>query len=757
MTTRKGKTRYQGDLARLTALGAAALAFFGALLLAIIAYAGWSANQTAYERESMLVENAMNQSIARTLNEQKSVAWWDDAVTNITDKKIDFDFVDANFGVFLTETYNQNEVYILNAHNEPVYAFANSARMAPNAFFKRARALSNVIEEARGGTATKLRQRPDIFGASQGSYNTLSGAVERAQWSGHIVAIDGRPAVVAALTIVPNVNMDTLKGVPHLLISVVYVDDAFVADVGRSLLLDDLGLKAIGKAAGGKVAKTFVTDDGAQVGALQWTTRRPGQVLLTTIMPLVAVGMALAGLAFSTMLRRLKQTAAELEQSEKQARHESMHDALSGLPNRASFLGKLEDRLASADEANRRVVALYFDIDRFKDINDTMGHYAGDELIRAVAERLRTHLHDGEYLARFGGDEFAVLCASTSSRIGETLSRRITQAFNTPFSIDGQNTRATVSIGLAISPKDGSTASELMRNADIALYEAKNQGRNRTISFSPDMGEKVAQKRTIEVDLRNAIENDELDLHFQPLVSTRTEKIVALEALLRWPHPNYGTMSPAVFVPVAEEAGLMPALGDWVLRRAMLAAKRWPGVELAVNLSPVQFRHADVQTQLHRFTQEYGVDPRQIMLEITEGVLLDANIRTRETLDGLRAMGFKLALDDFGTGYSSLAYLCKFKFDKLKIDKSFVTGFARGDVPHSVLKAVVTLGHGMGMSVVAEGVETEFDALAMRHFGCTELQGFFYSKPVPADAIDKLLAAQNESGARVPTLATHTG
>ena len=754
---REKQTHYQGDLARLTALGAGALAFFGAVLLAIIAYAGWSANQTSFERESTLTENAINQAIARTLSEQKSVAWWDDSVLNISDQKIDIDFVDANFGVFLTETYAQDEVYILNGRNEPVYAFAEAERLAPNAFEKRRATVARVIKEVREGAHTDLRQRPDIFGDTQSSYRVLAGAKETARWTGHVLSIDGKPTIVAAMTIVPNVNMQILTSTPYLLISFITIDEAFVGEIGQSLLLPDLALRPHDQLAPGLVSRPLIADDGSEAGDLQWTPRRPGQILLTMILPLVAAALVAAGFAFAVMLRRLKRTTVRLADSEAQARHEALHDALSGLQNRSSFLQRLEELLESPDTMGQRVVAAYVDVDRFKDINDTMGHHAGDSLIKAVAERLQTHLQETDYLARFGGDEFAVLCTSFSPRAGEVLARRVTQAFNAPFPIDGQLTRVTASIGIAIAPKDGKTATDLMRNADIALYEAKNQGRNRTIQFSQDMAEKVAQRRVIEVDLRAAIEREELELHFQPLVSSRNEKIVSVEALLRWTHPVHGPMPPAVFVPVAEDSGLMPALGDWVLRHAMQAAKRWPGLEIAVNLSPVQFRHSDVQTQLHRLTQEYGVDPRQITLEITEGVLMEANQRTRETLDSIRAMGFQLALDDFGTGYSSLAYLCQFKFDKLKIDRSFVTGFARGEVPQSVLKAVVTLGQGMGMSIVAEGVETEFDALAMRHFGCTEMQGYYFSRPVPPQAIDKLLAEQNAAAPKEITITAAQG
>jgi diguanylate cyclase (GGDEF)-like protein len=683
------------------------------------------------------------------LNEQKSVAWWDDAVRNISDEKLDLDFTDANFGVFLTETYSQDAVYILNGKDQPIYAFANSERRAPTTFEDVRPALKRVIAEARTGKPSTLLQRPDVFAARQADYRVLSGVLRAARWSGHIISLQGRPVIVAAITIVPNVDSTALKGTPNLLVSVVDIDDAFVADIGRSLLLNDLALKPDNAPAKGAVSQAFVGDDGAHIGDLRWSTKRPGQILLTVILPLVALGVAVAGVIFANMLLRLKRASAEITQSEEQARHEALHDTLSSLPNRHFFLQRLENLLANPGD--RKTISAYVDIDRFKDINDTMGHHAGDILIKAVAERLQSQLRPEDFLARFGGDEFALLCSSTSPHGGEVLSRRVAQAFSIPFVIDGQSIRVTASVGIASSPRDGDNAGDLMRNADIALYEAKNQGRNRAIVFSQEMAQRVAQRRSIEVDLRTAIENDELELHYQPLVNARTSKICGVEALLRWTHPEHGSIPPATFVPVAEDAGLMPILGDWVLRRAMEQARRWPDLEMAVNLSPVQFRHADIQNRLHRLTQEYGVDPRRIILEITEGVLMEANSRTKETLDSIRAMGFKLALDDFGTGYSSFAYLCQFKFDKLKIDRSFVSGFARGEVPRSVINAVVTLGQGLGMSIVAEGVETEFDALAMRHFGCTEMQGYYFSRPAKAEAIDKMLAEASAAPALTTT------
>ena len=735
------ENHFNGDLGRLTKLIMAAIICFGLILLGIIGYAGWSSNQIATEREKTLLENALNHRIARLLNEQKSVAWWDDAVTKITDEAIDLDFVDSNFGIFLTETYGQDEVYILDGEDRPIYAFLNAGRQEPVAFEARRPAVGKLVVEARRGEHSNLRTRPDTFSESQSNYHVLAGALQPARWAGHIVSVDGRPAVVAALTIVPNVNMELLKGTPKLLVSVKYIDEAFTSEMGRSLLLNDLAMAPETTQSDGVVSEPFVGDDGIPVGFLSWTTRRPGQVLLTIILPLVAFGVFGTGVLANTMFKRLKRASEELARRAAQARFEAKHDALSGLPNRVQMVENIENFLhhRTSKRGSRRAVAAYIDIDRFKDINDTLGHEAGDQLIKAVGQRLQARLRPQDFLSRFGGDEFAILGGPGGPEGGAAIAERVAQAFALPFSIHGQSIRVTASVGLAVAPDNGVTADELMRHADIALYEAKNQGRDRAVHFSTEMAERVEHRRSIEVELRTALEANQLRLHYQPIISCRTGEIVGVEALLRWCHPLHGEMSPADFIPIAENSGFLPVLGEWVLDRAMQDSKRWPDLEVAVNLSPVQFRHVDLGATLRELVAKNGVQPERFVLEITEGVLLEATDHTNAILEAIREMGFKTALDDFGTQYSSLAYLCNFKFDKIKIDRSFVSRISKVDTSRTIVKSVVKLGRGLGMDIVAEGVETELEAVMMTHFGCTELQGFYFSKPIGADDMAELL------------------
>jgi diguanylate cyclase (GGDEF)-like protein len=732
---------YEGDLRRLTRLTRIAVSFFGMVLLATVAFAGWSANRAATETERSLLENAFNQSIANVLDGQKSVAWWDESVTKIGPDAIDLDFTDSNFGVFLTETYGHDEVYILDAQDRPLYAYSDATRHDPADFEKRRAVLAPVISEARGGAST-LKARPDLFLEAQKNYRVLAGAVEAARWSGHIFSVGGRYAVVAALTIVPNVELTLLKGTPKLLISVVYIDADFISKLSRTLLLPTLSLTPNQVLAGSYVSDPFVGDDGGLVGYLPWETRRPGQFLLAVLLPLLACGVFATGMFCNDMFARLKLASEELTQREARSRHEAKHDALSGLPNRQNMIEKVEAWLRTSDggRSGEHAVAAYVDIDRFKDINDTLGHEVGDKLIKAVGRRLKARLRTNDFLARFGGDEFAVMCISANAQdAAARLAARITNAFDEPFAIDGQNIRASVSVGLAMAPEHGQTADQLMRHADIALYEAKRLGRDRAVSFSAEMAREVETRRAIEVDLRAAIERGELRLHYQPIVSCRTGAIVGAEALLRWRHPMRGDISPATFIPIAEVSGMMPALGNWIIERAIKDAKLWPDLEIAVNLSPMQFGEADFAGRLQRLTSEHDVAPERIVLEITEGVLLEATDHTKEVLQSIQAMGFKTALDDFGTGYSSLSYLCNFKFDKIKIDRSFVSNVSNALASRTIVQSVVSLGRGLGMSIVAEGVETDYDALMMNHLGCTEMQGFHFSKPLEAAQLTSLL------------------
>jgi diguanylate cyclase (GGDEF)-like protein len=738
---RHNRLLFDRDFQRLATLSAVGLTGFGFLLLAIVAFAGWSSNESATDRERVLLQNALNRGIARALSEQKSVAWWDDSVTKITDEAIDLEFVDANFGVFLTETYGHDEVYVLNAKDAPLYAFAEGQRGEPQLFEKRRVALHELILEARGAPYTILNKRPDTFGTDQNDYKTLAGAVATSRWSGHILSIEGRLAIAAAISIVPNVNLELLKGTPNLLISLIYIDEDYVTAMGRSLLLSDLVITSERLEKDGIVSEPFESDDRSISGYLSWTTQRPGHVLLTIILPLLAIGVLSVALLTNRVLVRLRNITADLASSEQEAQHAARHDRLSGLPNRMHFAEKLSDTLKrlQPDRGRRKVVVSYLDIDRFKDVNDTLGHFVGDSLIRKVAERLDAYLPAGHLLARYGGDEFAIMCVTEDANPAAETTQLFKRAFSEPFDVEGHALRVTASAGIAITPEHGEDADELIRNSDIALYEAKSRGRDCCVTFTKDMALKVQERRSIEVDLKNAIDADTLRLAYQPIISCRTGKITGVEALLRWRHAERGELSPAAFIPIAEQTGLMPALGDWVLNRAMKEARHWPHLQVSINLSPVQFRQVGLEDKLRQTLEATQEKASRFVLEITEGVLMESCERSAKSLEAIHELGFKTALDDFGTGYSSLAYLCNFRFDKIKIDRAFVSGMSKSESYRKIVRSVIALGKGLGMEIVAEGVETEGDASAMTTFGCSELQGYYFSRPLDVEPLLKFL------------------
>ncbi|MGE0595730.1 MAG: putative bifunctional diguanylate cyclase/phosphodiesterase [Hyphomonadaceae bacterium] len=741
---------YKSDLSRLTALIGGALAFFGAILVAVVAYSGWSANEAATERERQQIENALDDGVSRVLNEQKSIAWWDDAVTHLMASPLDAEWADIEMGAFFNETYGHDEIFILNAENEPVYAYIEGERTEPEAAFARhSDIIEMVTREARVGDNPALRQRALAFERGQGNYRELLGATNAA-WSAHVLNVDGAPAVVAAITIVPHSTATLLSGSPYLLISIVRIDPEFMGQIGAGLLLPDLNLRDAPVRGADVVSEAFAADNGAALGYMTWTTQRPGAPLLMFILPLVVIGVFGAGVTTAVMIRRLKNASVELADREEQSRYEALHDSLCGLPNRAYFVERLEEHLDGLVKTrnNQRVIVAYIDVDRFKDVNDTLGHQAGDALIMAVAARLGRFIGPDDFLARFGGDEFAVMRRANSPEESADLTERLRRAFDEGFDVHGQAVRMTASIGISMAPDHGVTPEELMRHADIALYQGKNQGRDRAMFFCAEMAAEVEQRREVELELHAALEANDLNLHYQPVVSCASGAVIGVEALLRWRHPVKGDISPGVFVPIAEEAGLMPALGAFVLERAFEEAKLWPEIEVSINLSPVQFKHVDLPALLAALIKRHDVDPGRIVLEVTEGVLMESSDRNRHTLDAVRAMGFKIALDDFGTGYSSLRYLSDFRFDKIKIDRAFVTDVHERKRALTIIQSVVTLGRGLGMDVVAEGVETEAEASVMRLVGVNELQGFYFSKAVPADQVAGLVEAFAGAGAK---------
>jgi diguanylate cyclase (GGDEF)-like protein len=421
--------------------------------------------------------------------------------------------------------------------------------------------------------------------------------------------------------------------------------------------------------------------------------------------------------------------------------HLAHYDALTNLPNRSLFQRHAEGLLLETE--GREFAILYIDIDEFKRINDTLGHLIGDEFLKGVAERLRQSVGPEDFIARLGGDEFAILQHGIES--GEdvhALVARIYQALRTPFDCHGHQLASDASIGIAIAPRDGSDLLDLLKNADLAMYAAKAAGRRTYRFFDPAMEQQANHRRELEADLRAALAQGAFELHYQPQVDLRSDRVTGCEALLRWRHPVRGMVSPADFVPVAEETGLIEEIGQFVLRTACAEAAAWPAdVRIAVNVSPIQFRSETLSLKVASVLSETGLDPRRLELEITEAVLIADDDAALATLNQLRALGVHIALDDFGTGYSSLQYLQRFPFDKIKIDRSFVKEVTRNSSSASIIRAVVSIAADRNMVTTAEGVETLQQRETVQNLGCTQMQGFLFSAARPAQEIRALLAS----------------
>jgi diguanylate cyclase (GGDEF)-like protein len=431
----------------------------------------------------------------------------------------------------------------------------------------------------------------------------------------------------------------------------------------------------------------------------------------------------------------------ERRRAEEKIRHLAHFDALTDLPNRAMFHERLREEIARATP-DRQLAVIYIDIDEFKSVNDTLGHQVGDELLKSVAGGLRRRANANEFVARLGGDEFAIMQTAIRNQAEIIdLITRVFEAIRTPFECHGHRVTTDASVGVAVAPQHGASLDQILKNADLAMYAAKTAGRKTWRFFEPAMDARVKARRALEMDMRQALLDGQFEVYYQPCVGLEDNRITGCEALVRWHHPERGMISPAEFIPVAEETGLINELGEWVLDIACKEAMTWPGdFKLAVNVSPVQFKSGTLALKIAAALAASRLPPKRLELEITEAVLIRDDDAALAILHQLRAIGVRIALDDFGTGYSSLSYLQRFPFDKIKIDRCFVNDLSTQG-GSSIVQAVVNIAAARNMMTLAEGVEKAEQRELLRTLGCTEMQGFLFSRPVPAAQILALLQA----------------
>ena len=706
---------------------AMALLLLAAIVAAILHFSTIQSDVLAAESQNQRVNVAVAQSIIGIANDQEASTYWDDAVIQTRKRPLDLEWIDNNLGIWFHTYYHIDEAYLLDDRDAPIYAMRNGRRAKPDVFREvgPARQLARQLRRRLGVTRVlRVGEEGQTVGESE------------------FAVVHGHPAIISLKPILSETGeVQQPPGSEYIHVAVRYLDGGFL---DRLAAMYGIEAPRFSWSEPRTISFPLRRSDGHILGYLAWTPFRPGEQVESKMIPvLIAVFVALGAL-LSLLFLRIRRGRMELEASRSEAQHLAFHDALTGLPNRGLFEDRLEHALA---QRGARVAVLMLDLDRFKAVNDTLGHPAGDELIREFGRRLSGLTRECDTIARLGGDEFAILLDHAQIADVRCLATRILTDIRRPFLLLGSEVYVGVSIGIALSGSGGVERLELVRRADIALYQAKECGRDAYRVFTPDMDATIKLRSTIEEELREAVATGKgLRLHYQPFVGEHGS-IVGVEALVRWQHGERGLTSAKQFISVAEETGLIVPLGDWVLREACLQSRRWPGLFVSLNLSPVQFRSPGFFDRAMRIVEAARADPRALQLEVTERALIADDDQVRTMLAKFRAAGFKIVLDDFGTGHSSLASLRKFEVDKIKIEGSFVRHLGDGGDSAAIVSAVLALGHAMGLTVSAEGVETGEQLAFLRSAGCNEMQGHYFSRALPADQIASLLAGERFSSA----------
>jgi diguanylate cyclase (GGDEF)-like protein len=693
------------------------------------------ADEVSTEHERHMLARAIDSQGLRVLREVGSLATSQAAIQNIR-LKFDSSWAATRVGLWLQNFFDHDYVLILDGEDHPLYALARDQASAPASLNGLMRDLMPVLDYMRGRTQSLQ------VGVALTPPPSEGGAHPEAAVIAHLL---GQPVVIAAAAVSPVDGVSpALDTHAPIMLSIKFLYRSLFDDVASQLRLTNLRRIADEPLPAGDTSYTLADPHGAMIARFAWTPKQPGAEIVHSVIPFIAVALAGFALLAGFVLRYMRRTAAAIAAGESRLRYLAMHDPLCGLPNRIFFGERLEAVIDEVAAGATAAAVFYVDLDHFKDVNDTLGHPTGDELIRNVTLRLSRTLRGDDLVARLGGDEFAVI-----STVGDdhakimAVAQRIINAICAPYSINNQNIVIGASIGIAVIDKHCAGAADIMRYADMALYRAKNEGRNRACIYDAAMNADLSSRKLLEGDLREAIENNRLRLLYQPIVNKSGEKVLGVEALCRWTHPTRGEIPPTEFIAAAEHSGLIIQLGAWVLRRALTDGAAWPGLSLSVNVSPLQFRRADFVEVVERTLTETGFDPARLELELTESVLLGNVDSAEAAMLKIKRLGVRLALDDFGTGYSSLLYLRRFPFDKLKIDRSFVRSIEKAADAAAIVHAIVSLGRGLGMQVTAEGVETADQHLFLRAAGVHSMQGYRFGRPVPAAEITARLQTPN--------------
>lgn len=739
----------------LVLLAISGLAILGLVFLAAI-WAGEESDAAALDRQRQLVNSRLQDQVVRVSQDIQlmgagyaSLLVADSATASAKSERAGATSA-VTFGKIATTVFGYNAAFLVT----PAGELALQSDPETKRRFKWVRPLLQPMIQDLDATQ---------HGAPQGpSSDPEPSRVE-------LMRLEGRPSVAGVVSVIGSSGVDTQErnsGNRLYLVAFRFLDGATLDTLSREQGLAGARYARTADQDQNEVAfQIAATATGEPIGFIIWTPDLPGSRVIGRLVPVLSVAGLIIVVLFFTLMGRLRRSLRELSASELHARHLSLHDVLTGLPNRAFFAARFEQCLAGTKSHGRRSVLALVDLDKFKEVNDIHGHAAGDELLRGAVERMNALIKPGDTLARLGGDEFALLLPGV--REGDdahvALCNAIIEALSRPFQLRGGDVvvRIGCSVGIAVFHDATQATSEILRRADVALYEAKTNGRGRLIEYDPSLDHWVEARESLKNDLRLVLENGvgspdmadnscsdavgQLEVFFQGVhCADERGGLSGAEALVRWRHPSQGLLSPDKFIPIAEEAGMIDRLGEWVLRNATKAAADWPAdMSVAVNVSPSQIRHRDFDSHLLSILAETGLPPSRLELELTEAALFNIDENAQATLGKLRSQGIRIALDDFGTGFSSLSHLVQFNIDRIKIDRSFVSLLGTQAEGAAIVSAILGLSRTLGKATTAEGVETEGQRDFLVAAGCNDLQGFLLSRPVPlADFLSSFPSAQ---------------
>ncbi|WP_445679359.1 bifunctional diguanylate cyclase/phosphodiesterase [Radicibacter daui] len=709
------------------------IAAIGIAAQLILQIAASESDRVALDRQTHLFTMAVGDIRASIAHDQESVTVWDDSVTNL--RKGDLDWVDINLGSWMHSYFGHDAAFVLSPDDTPLYAFDDEARQPPEDYDRIAACADPLV----AGLHEKQREQ-DSDGLSD---RILT------QGASDFCIVTGRPAVISAKPVVTDSGKEELEQEPgreYTHIALRFVDGDFLTMASQRYMILEPRFSPTAAQGSGEASIALQTASGNTLGYFVWRPWRPGHAILDRMTLVLAALTALIAMVVEAFLYILSRRLVSQQRAEARARHLASHDLLTGLPNRLQFQKAIDSRLADTGHDQAPLCLLYLDIDRFKQVNEIYGHLAGDSLISAVGARLGALVRDTDIIARIAGNQFGLFMSGVADENeAECFCNRLFDALRAPFLVEDEPITVTFSAGFTLTPATEVTREEIERQAEIALDYAKTTGRNRHVGFKPQQDEHLRERRQLEAELRLALAaEDQLVPHYQPVFNAAGDRITGMEVLLRWFHPQRGPVSPAFFIPIAEQCGLIEEIDAYVLRRACAAARQWPDLIISVNASAVELRRAGYADRTAATLAEYGLSPRNFEIEVTETAMIDRTGECNRTIRTLRDLGFGIALDDFGTGFSSLGHLQQFKVDRIKIDRSFIMGLDRPTNGRAIVSALIQLAQAMNIRTTAEGVETAGQQTLLAEMGCDSLQGYYLSRPLSeAQMLERIARQQN--------------